>query len=85
MIGETEPFVSRRQEVLKMSKVIVIREWDSDVFHRRVLEMEAEGYVAQLESYSITPEMNPETGEIIHLRTIDLCKPEAEKRQDSLG
>lgn len=63
-----------------MSNVILIREWDSELFHRRVLEMEAEGYVAQRETYSITPEMNPETGEIIHLHTIELCKPECPKR-----
>ena len=68
-----------------MSNVIVIREWDSDLFHRRVPEKEAEGDVAQRETYLVTPEMNPETGEIIHLRTIELCKPEADKRKNCLG
>lgn len=62
-----------------MSNVITVREWDSDLFHRRVLEMEAEGYVAQLETYSITPEMNPETGQIIHLHAIELCNPQSPK------
>ena len=62
-----------------MGNVIIVREWDSDLFHRRVLEMEGEGYVAQRETYSITPEMNPETGEIIHLHTIELCKPQSPK------
>lgn len=56
------------------SETISVREWDSDVFQRRVLELEAEGYIALLESYQVLPEMNPETGEVIHLRSVDLCK-----------
>jgi hypothetical protein len=55
-----------------MSDTILIREWDADVFHRRVLEFEAQGYQARLESYEVVPEMNPETGEIIHLHTVEL-------------
>ncbi len=64
-----------------MSTVEIIREWDADTFHRRVIELEAEGYVARLESYQIIPEMNPETGEITHLRLIEmvLLDPEAPK------
>ena len=58
-----------------MSAVVMIREWDCDTFHHRVLELEAQGYVAQRESYTITPEMNPETGEIIHLYTIEMQLP----------
>jgi len=58
-----------------MSDTIVIREWDAEVFHRRVLDLEAEGYRARLESYQVVPEMNPETGEIIHLHTVELRKP----------
>ena len=58
-----------------MSAVVMIREWDCDTFHDRVLELEAQGYVAQRESYTITPEMNPETGEIIHLYTIEMQLP----------
>ena len=58
-----------------MGTVVVIREWDCDTFHRRVLELEHAGYVSQLESYSITPEMNPETGEIIHLYTMEMQLP----------
>ncbi len=57
-----------------MSNVIEVREWDPDAFHRRVLELEREGYVAQRESYRVTPEMHPETGRIIHLYTIDMCQ-----------
>jgi hypothetical protein len=56
------------------AETIVVREWDPDQFHRRVTELEAEGYVACLDSYRIIPEMNPETGEVIHLRTVEMCK-----------
>lgn len=57
-----------------MSDTILVREWDADLFHRRVLDLEAEGYQARLESYQVVPEMNPETGEIIHLHTVELLK-----------
>ena len=58
-----------------MSTVVMIREWDCDTFHLRVLEFETQGYVAQRDSYTITPEMNPETGEIIHLYSIEMQLP----------
>jgi hypothetical protein len=59
-----------------MSDVIVVREWDADSFHRRVLELEAKGYVARRETYRITPEVNPATGEIVHLHAIELLGPD---------
>jgi hypothetical protein len=63
-----------------MSDTILVREWDADLFHRRVLDLEAQGYQARLESYKVVPEMNPETGEIIHLHTVELRKPSAEDK-----
>jgi hypothetical protein len=45
------------------------------MFHRRIIELEAQGYIAQRESYTITPEMNPETGEITHLYRIEMQLP----------
>ena len=57
-----------------MSSVIVVREWNCDMFHRRVLQLESQGYVARRESYSVVAEMHPETGEIIHLYTIEMEK-----------
>ena len=60
--------------------VVIVREWDADSFHRRVLELEAQGYVARLETYHVTSEMNPSTGEITHLHTIELRKPEANQK-----
>ncbi len=61
-----------------MSDAIIVRDWDADAFHTRVLELEAEGYVSRLDTYDVTPEMNPETGEIIHLYAIELRRPETE-------
>lgn len=57
-----------------MDDVLIVREWECDLFHRRVLELELQGYAARRESYRITAEMNPETGEIVHLYTIELQK-----------
>jgi hypothetical protein len=51
---------------------LLIREWSADAFHRRVLELEVKGYVARRETYRITAEMNPETGEITHLHSIEM-------------
>jgi len=63
-----------------MSDAVWVREWDVDAFHRKVLDLEAEGYITRRETYGVTPEMNPETGEIIHLRTIEMLKPDSDKK-----
>ena len=55
-----------------MSGPLFVREWSADAFHQRVLELETQGYMARLETYQITAEMNPDTGEIIHLHTIEM-------------
>ena len=57
--------------------VILVSEWDSETFHRRVLELGEKGYLPRPESYNITPETNPENGIIIHLYTIEMFKPES--------
>jgi len=57
-------------------KLVVVREWESDTFHAKVLELEKQGYVARRESYRITAEMNPETGWISHVHSIELAKAE---------
>jgi hypothetical protein len=54
---------------------IVVNEWDADTFHRLVSGLELQGYVVRRESYRVTPEMNPETGQIVHLRTVELYRP----------
>jgi hypothetical protein len=58
--------------VKSMSEELLVREWSAEAFHRHVLELESKGYVARRETYRITPEMNPETGEIIHLHMIEM-------------
>jgi len=55
-------------------EVKIIRDWDSDIFHRRVLELEDQGYAARRDTYRITPETHPETGEIVHLHSIELVR-----------
>jgi hypothetical protein len=62
--------------MLRMGEAILIREWTPDGFHRNVLELEKQGYLTRLETYSITPEVHPETGEITHLYSIELVPPE---------
>ncbi len=52
--------------------LVVVRDWDADVFHRRVLELETQGYTARRETYRIDPEVNPDTGEIVHLHSIEM-------------
>lgn len=51
---------------------IIVREWDNDRFHRRVLELESSGYIARRETYLVTAEQNPETGYITHLYSIEM-------------
>ncbi len=58
------------------TEVKIVREWDADAFHRRVLELEAAGFTARRESYKVTPEMNPDTGEVTHLHSIELVRTE---------
>jgi len=62
-----------------MQDVIVVREWDADSFHRRVLELESEGYEARRESYQISPEMDPQSGNIVHLHTMEMRRLQPEK------
>lgn len=60
---------------------VLVREWDNDLFHRRVLEYEAKGYVARRETYTIMADMNPETGEVVHLYLIEMIMPEEIERR----
>jgi hypothetical protein len=65
------------EEHMSEFETIMVREWDPDVFHRRVHELEVEGYAARRESYQVIPEMNPETGEVIHLRIVEMRKADS--------
>jgi hypothetical protein len=62
-----------------MSNSIIIQDWDSDGFHRQVLEMEAKGYVARQETYRIIAETNPETGYIIHRHRVEMYIPDEDQ------
>ena len=62
-----------------VSNAIIISEWDADEFHRRVMDLELRGYVARRETYRVTPEMNPETGRIIHLHTVELYQADPDE------
>lgn len=65
---------------------IVVSEWDADAFHRRVSDLELQGYVVRRETYRVTPETNPETGRIVHLHTVELYgagSEEAKSRNSS--
>lgn len=55
-----------------MSEALLVREWGAEAFHHRVVELEAKGYIARRDTYRITAEMNPETGEIFHLHSIEM-------------
>jgi hypothetical protein len=57
-----------------MSQVTMVREWDADQFHAKVMELEAKGWQSRRESYKITAEMNPETGIVSHVHSIELTK-----------
>jgi hypothetical protein len=56
------------------SDLKVVREWDADTFHEKVLKLESEGWVARRDTYRITAEMNPENGIIVHLHSIEMVK-----------
>lgn len=60
----------------RVDNLILVREWDADQFHARVMELEKQGYVARRETYRIAAEMNPETGWISHVHSIELARPE---------
>ena len=59
-----------------MSEVVQVREWGVDAFHKKVLQLESEGFVSRLESYRIVPDMNPDTGVIVHLHTMEMYRLE---------
>jgi hypothetical protein len=62
----------------------IVSEWDADAFHRRVSDLELQGYVVRRETYRVTPETNPETGRIVHLHTVELYQHGSDK-VESLG
>ena len=59
-----------------MGEVMQVREWDADAFHKKVLQLESEGFVSRLETYRIVADMNPDTGVVVHLHTMEMYRPE---------
>lgn len=72
MVSDGRGESSSEPRVVGMGEIIQVREWDPEVFHRRVLELEKKGYVWQRETYRVTAETDPETGKVFHLYTIDM-------------
>jgi hypothetical protein len=62
-----------------MAEPVFVREWSASVFHHRVLELEAQGYTARRETYRITPETDPENGDVSHLHVMELLPPESQE------
>lgn len=55
---------------------VLIREWDNETFHRKVLELKANGYEARRETYQVIAEQNPDTGFVVHLYSIEMYPAE---------
>src|SRR5262245_27683912 len=70
-------------EGVDAGNAIIVSEWDADAFHRRVSHLELQGYVVRRETYRVTPEMNPETGRIVHLHTVELCRAGSDEAESS--
>jgi len=71
-------------EGVDAGNAIIVSEWDADAFHRRVSDLELQGYAVRRETYRVTPETNPETGRIVHLHTIELYRHRSDE-VESLG
>jgi hypothetical protein len=72
-VDNSDPGDALASESRNAGDAIVVSEWDADAFHRRVSDLERQGYVARRETYRVMPEMNPETGRIVHLHMVELC------------
>ena len=51
---------------------ILVREWDNETFHQRVLELESQGYAARRETYTVVADQNPDTGYIVHVYSMEM-------------
>ena len=58
---------------------IVVREWEAEKFHQRVLELESQGYHAKRDTYRILAEMDPGSGKIVHLHTMEMVRQQPAK------
>ena len=80
-VGDSDRGRAVANEGEAASNAIVISEWDADTFHRRLSDLELQGYAARRETYRVTPETNPETGRIVHLHTVELYGAGSDKAE----
>ena len=73
-VDSSDRGASLANESMDTGNAIIVSEWDADAFHSRVSDLELQGYVVRRETYRVTPEMNPETGRIVHLHTVELYR-----------
>lgn len=59
---------------MEKDQLITVTDFDPELFHKKVMELEADGYVANRESYRVTPDMNPEDGTVVHLHSIEMTR-----------
>jgi len=78
-VDSSDRGASVANEGVDAGNAIIVSEWDADEFHRRLSDLELQGYVVRRETYRVTPEMNPETGRIVHLHTVELYGPGSDK------
>jgi hypothetical protein len=88
-VDRSDRGASVANEGVDAGNAIVVSEWDADAFHRRVSDLELQGYVVRRETYRVTPEANPETGRIVHLHAVELYwagsdEPESRSSSESI-
>jgi hypothetical protein len=74
LLGNGIPAAADKRTI--MNDPVTVWEWSAEDFHRKVFDLQNRGYIARLETYQVKAEMNPETGFIVHLHTIELLPPE---------
>jgi len=58
-----------------MEDAIIVREWGAEEFHRRVLALEKQGYISRRETYTVLADINPDSGAVVHLHTMEMYRP----------
>jgi hypothetical protein len=82
-IGRSKRGDAMANESMDVGNAILVSEWSADAFHRLVSDLELQGYVVRRETYRVTPETNPETGRVVHLHTVELCRAGSDEAESS--
>ena len=64
----------RRKELPDMNEMILLCEWDSEEFRKKLAHWESLGYEAVLNTYKIDSDIDPCTGRVYLRYSIDLKK-----------